>query len=215
MWQGRPLIFWRSVIIARRLPGDKAVAKAARRIYAGGLRVLHVTRPGQFPMEPGLEFARGFTVAPQAERPHVVEVALAAAFGHRDAMVGVPKTLAGESLQPPGGKQFQTPCPARPLQRSHRGNGVRATPLTYAAVTGKDPIAEMARIAAQLPLFHAPVGAERSASLGDLQVAPAAQRAAPLSLRQFAGIHPTAGHSPPLAKLPWRGAIRVVFRHWK
>ena len=52
----------------------------------------------------------GFSVALQAQRPYVGEIALAAPFGDRGDVVGVPKARAPQALQTPVAQQARSPA---------------------------------------------------------------------------------------------------------
>ena len=56
--------------------------------------------------------------------------------------------------------------------------------------------ADVPRVAAQAPFFHAPRGAKRRAAFGNLQVAPTAEITAVQSLGKRLWINPTARHGP-------------------
>ena len=91
--------------------------------------------------------SRSFPVAEQAKRADVIQIALAAAFAHRNNMVGIPKaTSAGNRLHAIKTQPCQSHRTTSAFERSVCSHRVdladRATPL----VAGEDLIAQIPRI---------------------------------------------------------------------
>jgi hypothetical protein len=127
--------------------------------------------------EAGAELGGGFAVAEEAEGAEVVEVALAAAFGYRPDVVGVPEASAGgdgfHAIEMQAGGSGGA---SRSLESVVSGDGVDVADGADAAVAGEDLIAEVAGIGAETPLVNAIVGAEGAAAFSDyFEVAPAAE----------------------------------------
>ena len=113
----------------------------------------------------------------QTKSAEVVEVALAAAFRHRDLMVGVPQGAAGShAAQTPDGELLRARVPPRALEPGHGGDGVGGAQGADAAVAGEHLVAQIAGVGAEPPLVNAELRAEGAAARGEnLQPAPAAQ----------------------------------------
>ncbi len=114
----------------------------------------------------------------QAQGADVFEIALAAAFHHGNNMIGVPKGLSGTGAQSPIERSFQPRRAPQALQLPLCMQAIDAATGADAAVAFQHFFANIARIAAQAPFFHAPRRAKRRAALGNFQIAPAAQIAA-------------------------------------
>jgi len=119
-------------------------------------------------------------MAEEAERPDIVEVALAAAFGDGDDVVGLPKAAAaGDTLhpvEPHAGLARGTP---RPLECSEGSQRVDLAGGAASAIASEDLIAEIARVGAKTPLVYAVVAAEGAAAFGDdLKLTPSTKRKA-------------------------------------
>lgn len=118
-------------------------------------------------------------MAEQAEGAEVVEVALAAALGDGEDVVGVPEGAAGmDGAQSPDFQGFVAGAAAGALQGVVSLHGVGRAKGADAAVAEEDLVAQIAWIGAQAPLVDAELGAEGpAAAREDLQLAPAAERA--------------------------------------
>src|ERR1041385_6982341 len=103
-------------------------------------------------------------MAANAERSQVLEIALSAAFDHRNFVIGVPQTLACEPPQPPTGKQFLTFGTTRSPQFEIRGDSIRAAERANTSIAQENLFANVPGIRAQTPLVHTPIRTEREAS---------------------------------------------------
>ena len=93
-------------------------------------------------------------MALQAERAHIRQIAFAASLNHGYNVIGIPERLA--AAQSPGRS-----CPGarRASQFFHMpelGNTVSTADCADSAVSLQHSFAQMTRIAAELPFFHAP-----------------------------------------------------------
>jgi hypothetical protein len=116
----------------------------------------------------------------QAERPDVIEVALAATFGDGDDVIGLPQAAAAgdalHSIKPHARLARGTP---RPLECSEGSQRVDSADGAASAIASEDLIAEIARVGAKTPLVYAVVAAEGAAAFGeDLELTPPAERQA-------------------------------------
>jgi hypothetical protein len=120
----------------------------------------------------------GFAVAEQAEGAEVVEVALAATFGYRADVVGVPEAAAsGDGLHAVEMETGGAGRSAGSLECVVGGDGIDRTDGADAVVAGEDLVAKVAGIGAETPLVDAVIAAEGAAAFGeDFEVAPAAER---------------------------------------
>ncbi len=126
------------------------------------------------------EASGDFAVAEEAERAEVIEVALAAAFGYGEDVVGVPQAAAaGDGFHAVEAQACGACCSSRALQGIVGGDGIDAAEGTASAVAGEDVVAQVAGVGAHAPLMDAVVGAKGSAAFrDDLEIAPAAERKA-------------------------------------
>ena len=107
----------------------------------------------------------GFAVAGEAEGAEVVEVALAAAFGYREDVVGVPKgAAAGDGLHAVEAQAGLPGLAAGTFQGSVNGDSIGLAGLAEAAVAGEDLVAEVAGVGAETVLVDAVIGAEGAAA---------------------------------------------------
>src|ERR1700680_860627 len=127
------------------------------------------------------QFGGGGAMAPQAQRAHIAEIALAAALGYGHHVVGVPEMTAAAPVL--------LELPARGVielafvfaQRV----GIEAALRADAAIAREDLVAKISGVGAQPPLAHAGVAAKGEAAARNFGPAPPAGAALPL--------HPTAG----------------------
>jgi hypothetical protein len=128
-------------------------------------------------------------VAFEAERAHVGEVALAAAFSNGHDVIGVPETAA------------RAPFVFEPAARSEIEFALIAAERfcvdaalgTPAVVASEDLLAEIAGVRAQLPFVDAGGAAKGEAAAGDQDAAAAAQAA--LALDPTAGLDAPGTHT--------------------
>jgi hypothetical protein len=136
------------------------------------------------------ELGGGFAVTEEAEGAEIVEVALAAAFGYGEDVVGVPEASArGNRLHTVEAEAGDAGGASGSFEGVVGGDGVDATGCADAAVAAEDLIAEVTGVGAETPLVDAIVGAEGAAAFSeDFEVAPAAERQVVGAERQgFAG----------------------------
>jgi hypothetical protein len=134
-------------------------------------------------------------VAEQAERADVLQIALAASFGDREDVVGVPQAASARdalhAVKPKTGGSRGTPGA---LQCGIGGYGVDVADSASAAIASKDLVAEISGIGAKTPLIYAVVAAEGSPTLcEDLKIAPTAERKAIGARGQVVAARTTAG----------------------
>lgn len=134
-------------------------------------------------------------MAGQAQGAEVLEVALAAAFGYRADVVGIPERAArGDGLHAIEVEAGDAGFAAGTLERGVDGDGIGVAEGADAVVAGEDAIAEVAGIGAEAMLVHAVVRAEGAAAFGEnFEIAPAAQGEAVGSEGQLGGLDAAAG----------------------
>ena len=125
----------------------------------------------------------------QTERPHVGKIALAAALGDRNDMVGVPQVSAGAPLlfKFPARGEIELPFP---LAESF---GIQPALGADSAVAGEHLPTQIGGIRAQPPLVHTGLAAEGEPAARNLCAAPTAQTAPPLD--PAAGLRATQAHT--------------------
>jgi len=133
-------------------------------------------------------------VAEQAEGADIIQIAFSSALCHRDDMIGVPQCSSTDPLQTPAREQLLPVDPARPLQVMISRPAIDPANGTDSVVAGQHLLTQVARVGSQTPLVDAPFRAERESSGGNLQTAPATQRAAVTALLQSRSIGKPAGH---------------------
>ena len=141
------------------------------------------------------EAGGGFAVTEEAEGAEVVEIALAAAFGYRADVVGVPEAAAtGDGLHAVETEAGGASGAFGSLERIVGGDGVDVAGGADATVAGKDLVAEVARVGAKTPLVNAVVAAKCAAAFcEDFEVAPTAERQAVWAFAESAGCGAAAG----------------------
>ena len=117
-------------------------------------------------------------MALQAQGADVLEIAFAAAFHHRNDMVGIPKAFPGAGAESPIEKSFQPRRAAQAFQLPLCMQAIDAATGADAAIAFQYLFAKIARVGAQAPFLHAPSRTKRHAALGNFQIAPAAEIAA-------------------------------------
>ena len=110
-------------------------------------------------------------------------------------MIRIPECPAGIGPDTPYRPGSSPRTAAKFLYMMKSRVAIRPAHAAHAAVAFEDLFTKVAGIAAELPLFDAPIGAEREASFGDLEVTPAAKIAAVGPFGQRCRIGPAAGHS--------------------
>ncbi len=146
------------------------------------------------PPPPVTQFRRRLAVAFQAERPHIGQIALAAAFSHGKDMVGVPQAPAAEAAQTPGIQGGQLPSPAQTPDSPPFRYCIHTARRADAPITLEDSLAQVAGITAQFPFLHAPIRTERAASGWNFERTPAAQIPPALALFERTRVHAPASH---------------------
>src|SRR5579875_1583591 len=112
-------------------------------------------------------------MAGQAQGAEVLQVALAAALGYGQNMVGVPEAATDiDGTKAPHGQAFPADSAAAASQLAVGVNGVGAALRTHAGVTQKHLLTQVAWIGPQPPLVDAILRAEGAPSpVEDLQLA--------------------------------------------
>jgi hypothetical protein len=106
----------------------------------------------------------------QAEGSEVCEIALAAAFDHRNDMIGIPKAFSGSrsGTKAPIDPGLQAGGSAQSLQMSPGRQAIDAALTADALVALEHSLADVSGIGAQAPFLDAPVRTECEAALGYL-----------------------------------------------
>jgi len=133
-------------------------------------------------------------MALQAQRADVFQIALAAAFHHRNDMVGIPEAFSRSGPQPPIEESFQARGAAQSFELAFGVHAIDAAAGANAAIPYQYFRAKIAWIGAQAPFLHAPGRAKSDASLGNFQAAPAAKMAAIGTFGKVFAAGPAAGH---------------------
>jgi len=134
-------------------------------------------------------------VALQTEGANVREIAFATTFHHWNDMVGIPQALSGTAAQAPIEKKLEPGSASETFQLPLSIQAVDSAAGANAAIALQYAFANIARVAAQAPLLHAPGGTKSYATLRHLQIAPAAQIPAVDAGRKASPIDPAARHS--------------------
>jgi hypothetical protein len=149
-----------------------------------------------FPDNPGKALAQQAgdgSVAFEAERAHVGEVAFTAAFGDRDDVIGIPEGAAEAILEIPFAKEFVASLVVELEEVEAEGDGVEAATGTDAFVALEDFIAEIARVGAEFPIVNAGFGTESPAAFGDGLRTAAAEGASVGAFGDLRGVEATSG----------------------
>ena len=131
-------------------------------------------------------------MALKAERPHIREVALAAAFGNGNDVIGLPQGFSDSGS--PVSPYF---CSGSASELPHvvvLGYAIESAGSADTTVALKHTIAQVARIGAQLPFFDTPFGAEGKSPRRNFESAPTAETAATISFRKSMAVYASAAH---------------------
>jgi hypothetical protein len=131
-------------------------------------------------------------MAEEAERSHVREVALAAAFRHGHDVVCIPKRLPAAFAQSPGFQKLAARSVVEFAEIAAQGYGIGGALGADAAVAREDLFAEIAGVGAQLPFMDAGLGAKGPAALWYFDAAPSTKSAAGGSAFEFRRRDPAA-----------------------
>ena len=128
----------------------------------------------------------------QAKRPHILQVAFAAAFSHGNDVIGIPQTAAPAFFQLP----FFQKLPARPVVELAKFFAkqfrVGAAPRTKAVVARENLLAQVTRICTQFPFVHTVGGAKGPAAARHFDGTPSAQGSAIPAFRERTRFRPPA-----------------------
>ena len=130
-------------------------------------------------------------MALEAKSAHVGEVALAAAFGNGDDVVGIPQSFAAAEI--PGGEGTGASGTAEAFDVMKLGGAIETADGAEAAIALEDAFAQVAGVGAELPFLDAPLGAEGEAAGRDFELAPAAETAAVGTFGERGAIGTSAG----------------------
>ena len=128
----------------------------------------------------------------EAQRLHIGQIAFAPALDNRHDMIGIPERFA--RAETPFSGCPQTRRTAQPANAAKFGNAIESALRADAAVALEDSFAQMSWVAAQSPLFNAPVGAEGLAPGWNFEAAPAAEMTPVRPFRQIRAIGCSARH---------------------
>lgn len=128
----------------------------------------------------------------QAKRAHIGKVALPAAFHNGYEMIGIPQAFSGAQVPLDGNAEASGSAQTAKMRIS--GNTVDTAKSANAAIPFEHFFSKVARVSAKLPLVYAPIGAERGAAGGNLQMAPSAEISPVQTLFEFLALNPTTGH---------------------
>jgi len=145
----------------------------------------------------------------QAKGPDVFEITFAAAFDHRNDVIGIPKAFSAHSAgtEAPVDESFQTGSTAQPLEVSPGLQAIDAALSANAPISFQYFFTDVSRVGSQAPFLYAPIRAERQATLGHLEIAPAAKTTAVWAFWKTITVGPTARHrsrSAQLSIIPFR-----------
>ena len=132
----------------------------------------------------------------QTQGADVLEVALASAFHHRNDMIGVPESFPRARTQAPVEKGLQAAGTAQAFQLLLCVQAIDATKSANSTISFQYFVAQVPRIGAQAPFFHAPFRTKGVAAFRHLQIAPAAKIAAIRAFLEGAAVSPATSHSP-------------------
>lgn len=130
-------------------------------------------------------------VAFETKSAHIGEVAFPTTFGDGDDVVSIPERFT--SAQIPVSESAEAGRSTQALDVMELSGAIESTDGTHAAIAFENPLAEMAGIAAKLPLFDAPIRAKSETARRDFQLAPAAETAAVRAFGQRGAIGAAAG----------------------
>lgn len=131
-------------------------------------------------------------VALQAERPHIGKIAFAATLHNGHDVVCIPQALAAAHV--PLRERRETGRSAKTFDAAQFRDTVQAANGADAPVALQHSFAQVAWIAAQLPLLNTPGGTEARAPGRDLKITPAAKSTTVLSLGQRGAVDPATRH---------------------
>jgi hypothetical protein len=113
-------------------------------------------------------------MATQAEGADVVQVALAAAFRHRQNVICVPETLAYPCRDSPVPHERQESGPARTLELAVFPEGVQPAVNAYPPIALQYLLPQISWLRAELPFVDAVIRAEGEAARRNLNRTPPA-----------------------------------------
>jgi hypothetical protein len=107
-------------------------------------------------------------------------------------VISIPEAVPLAGFQAPLRPRGQTLRTAGASELQEFGAAIDSTSGTDSAVALENPISQITGVSPQLPLVHAPGGAERNSTFGHFEIAPAAEAPAIWPHRQRTAIHPAA-----------------------
>jgi len=140
------------------------------------------------------QFRGDTAVTNQAQGPHVIEVAFAAAFSDWNNMVGVPQRSPLSRSQPPSCPGFHAAGTGEPLEAADFRFAIDPAERTCGAIAGHDLFAKITGITAKFPFADAPFRAEGEPAGRHLEIAPPAQGTAVLASEHRLPVHIAARH---------------------
>ena len=141
-------------------------------------------------------------MAPQAQRPNIRQIALAATLRHRRDVVGIPQARAPQILQAPVAKHAYTPPWRESLDAPPFRDRIQVTGGAHPLVAIEYLVSQISRVGAQAPFVDTPVRAEGPSPRRYFQAAPTAQGSAARTARQFRSLRAPAAHCTILAPRP-------------
>lgn len=131
-------------------------------------------------------------MALQAKRAHIRNVALPTTFRNGQDVIGIPQAFSG--AQVPLGSKPEASGSAQTTKMSVGGDTVDTAKGTNTAIPFEHLFSKVARVGAKFPFVYAPIGTERDAAGGNLQIAPTAEISSVGALFELLAVNPTASH---------------------
>lgn len=133
-------------------------------------------------------------MAHQTQSSNIGEVALSAAFGDRQNVIGVPQSPAIQTRESPTCEEFEAMRSTGALQVEVRRAGIHLAERAYSAIAHQHLLAQIAGVGAKTPFVNTPIRTERETASGNFEVTPAAEGSAVGSLAEAVSIGVAAGH---------------------
>ncbi len=143
---------------------------------------------------PLAKLGRDRSMTTKTQGSNVIQVALSAAFRHRQNVIGIPQTFTNLCLQTPVEHKGLASGAACPLQPAMLLDRVKTTMSAYSSIAFEYMFAQVPWLRSQLPFVYAIVRAEGEAAGRYLQRAPPAQATPVWAAGYTFAVDPTSGH---------------------